>query len=144
MFVKNDNVVPFEKTSRPINLLPEMFADENFKIGIPSSAFDGQSDSLIGKALPDLNTTETAGATLSAVGSMRSDSTLPEFTSWNVEPDRVEPHLVTITHPHSTFCEEDRSLRTQIIHKSQCQKLQSIVIASINAIQNGGSRLGSP
>ncbi|CAN5690374.1 hypothetical protein BH20ACI4_BH20ACI4_23000 [soil metagenome] len=132
--VKSDNVVPFEKAGRPTNLPPEMFADNDFKIGMPTdSAFNGQSDSLIGKALPDLDTIETAGATLNAVGAMRSVSTLPEFTSWNVEPERVEPRLVTITHPHSTYCEEYRSLRTQIIHKSQRQKLQSIVIASINA-----------
>jgi len=134
--VKTDNVVPFEKTtttSRPANLPPEMFVDKNFKIGMPASAFNGQSDSINGKALPDLETTTTAGATLNAAGSMRSVSTLPEFTSWTIEPERVEPRLVTITHPHSTYCEEYRSLRTQILHKSQRQKLQSIVVASINA-----------
>ncbi len=131
---KTDNVVPFEKANRPTNLPPELFADTSFKIGMPTdSAFNGQSDSLIGKALPDLKTIEPAGATLNAVGAVRSGSTLPEFTSWNVEPERVEPRLVTITHPHSTYCEEYRSLRTQILHKSQRQKLQSIVIASINA-----------
>lgn len=131
--IKIDNVVPFEKTGRPRTLPLEMFVDENFKIGIPSSAFNGQSDSLIGKALPDLDTINTAGATLNAVGAVRSVSTLPEFTSWNIEAERVEPRLVTITHPHSTYCEEYRSLRTQILHKSQRQKLQSIVVASINA-----------
>ncbi len=131
--VKADNVVAFEKTGRTANQPPEMFTDTNFKIGMPSSVFNGQSDSLIGKALPDLETINTAGATLNAVGSMRSAATLPEFTSWNVEAERVEPRLVTITHPNSTYCEEYRSLRTQIIHKSQRQKLQSIVVASINA-----------
>ena len=131
--VKTDNVVPFEKSGRPMNMPPELFADANFKIGMPVSAFNGQPESLIGKALPDLETKTTARATLNAVGSMRSDSMLPEFTSWNVEPERVEPRLVTITHPHSTYCEEYRSLRTQILHKSQRQKLQSIVVASINA-----------
>jgi len=50
-----------------------------------------------------------------------------------VEAERVEPRLVAITHPHSTYCEEYRSLRTQVLHKSQRQKLQSIVVASINA-----------
>ena len=130
---KMDNVVPFEKNGRTANLPPELFADNDFKIGMPGSAFNGQSDSLIGKALPDLETNDTAGATLNAVGSIRSVSTLPEFISWNVETERVEPRLVTITHPHSTYCEEYRSLRTQILHKSQRQKLQSIVVASINA-----------
>ena len=51
---------------------------------------------------------------------------------WDVEAERVEPRLVAITQPHSNYCEEYRSLRTQILHKSQRQKLQSIVVASIN------------
>lgn len=47
------------------------FGSFNSKIGISGSAFNGQSESLIGKALPDLDTINTAGATLNAVGSMR-------------------------------------------------------------------------
>ena len=132
--VKTDisaNVFAFE---RQHNAPPEMFADKEFKIGIPSSAFNGRSDSAIGTALPDLETSITAGATLNAVGpTLSADNILPEFVRWNIEAERVEPRLVTITHPHSTYCEEYRSLRTQIIHKSQRQKLKSIVIASINA-----------
>jgi capsular exopolysaccharide synthesis family protein len=61
-----------------------------------------------------------------------AEKQFPDFTSWNVEAERVEPRLVAITHPHSTYCEEYRSLRTQVLHKSQRQKLQSIVVASIN------------
>ena len=33
---------------------------------------------------------------------------------------------------NSTYCEEYRSLRTHVLHRSQKQKLQSIVVASIN------------
>lgn len=124
----------FEIGGRPINAPPEMFADQEFKIGTPSSAFIGRSDSVVGTALPDRDTSFTAGATLNAVGSPRSaENITPEFVGWNIEAERVEPRLVTITHPHSTYCEEYRSLRTQIIHKSQRQKLQSIVVVSINA-----------
>jgi capsular exopolysaccharide synthesis family protein len=57
--------------------------------------------------------------------------TLPEFPVWEVDPGCVEPRLITITHPHASPCEEYRSLRTQVIHKSQKQKLQSIVVASV-------------
>ena len=97
-------------------------------------AFNGQSDSTIGKALPDLETTTTAGATLNAVGlTLAAEKRLPDFASWNVEAERVEPRLVAISHPQSSYCEEYRSLRTQVLHKSQRQKLQSIVVASINA-----------
>jgi len=129
----NGLVVPFEKKVRRVNTPPEMFTDDTFKIGIPSSAFNGQSDAIVGTALPEMNLTHTAGATLNAVSQTRPTSTnLPDFVRWNVEAERVEPRLVAITQPNSTYCEEYRSLRTHVLHKSQKQKLQSIVIASIN------------
>jgi capsular exopolysaccharide synthesis family protein len=131
--VKKDNVVPFETRVKEADDLPEMFKDKEFKIGTPSSAFNEQSDSLIGTALPDLNTKDTAGATLNAVGLTRSvEKSLPEFARWEVEAERVEPRLIAITQPNSTYCEEYRSLRTHVLHKSQRQKLQSLVIASVN------------
>jgi capsular exopolysaccharide synthesis family protein len=131
-------VVPFDRTERTnqarrANTPPEMFADTDFKIGTPSLAFNGQSDSLVGTALPDSLSEITAGATLNAISSTRpAEKRLPEFSAWTVEAERVEPRLVAITQPHSTYCEEYRNLRTQILHKSQRQKLQSIVVASIN------------
>jgi capsular exopolysaccharide synthesis family protein len=130
----SDNVVPFEKSGkRGSNQPPEMFVEKEFRIGTPSLAFNGQSNSAIGTALPDLETNNAAGATLNAVGAMRSaERRIHEFVSWNVEAERVEPRLVAITHPQSNYCEEYRSLRTQILHKSQRQKLQSIVVASVN------------
>ena len=80
-----------------------------------------------------METNLTAGATLNAVGLARpAENLLPEFAQWEVEAERVEPRLVSITQPHSSYCEEYRSLRTQILHKSQRQKLQSIVVASVN------------
>ncbi len=128
------NVVPFNKNERRANHEPELFTKPDIKIGTPSLAFNGQSDSLIGKALPEMETKITAGATLNAVGSTRvAENILPEFIRWEVEAERVEPRLVAITHPNSNYCEEYRGLRTQILHKSQRQKLQSIVVASINA-----------
>ena len=128
------NVVAFEKIGRRSNNAPDLFAETTSKIGTPTvSTFDGQSDSTIGKALPDLETTNAAGATLNVVGTTRiAEKTFPEFVSWNVEAERVEPRLVAITHPHSNYCEEYRSLRTQVLHKSQRQKLQAIVVASVN------------
>ncbi len=129
-------VLPFERVDRSsvkLSKPPEMFADNNFKIGTPGSAFNGQSDSLVGTALPDALSEITAGATLNATGATRSvEKRLPDFTVWNVEAERVEPRLVAITQPHSTYCEEYRNLRTQILHKSQRQKLQSVVVASVN------------
>ena len=126
-------VVPFEKNGKRTNQPPDIFIEKEFKIGTPSLAFNGQSDSAIGTALPDTETKPTAGATLNADGATPSaEKRFPEFASWSVEAERVEPRLVAITHPHSNYCEEYRSLRTQILHKSQRQKLQSIVVASVN------------
>lgn len=130
-----DNVVvPFEKNGKRIsNNPPELFGNKNLKIGSPNSAFKEQSDSFIGKALPDLEDGITAGATLDAVGLMRPpEKRLPDFIKWDVDPGRVEPRLVTITHPHANYCEEYRSLRTHILHKSQKRKLQSIVVSSVS------------
>ncbi len=142
-------VMPFEKRERKTVNVPEAFLDKEFKIGTPTSmpenlldneykignpisAFDGQSDSNVGMALPDKKTDITAGATLNAVGLTRvTEKHLPEFTTWKVEPERVEPRLVAITSPNSNYCEEYRSLRTHVLHKSQKQKLQSIVVASV-------------
>jgi capsular exopolysaccharide synthesis family protein len=149
------NVVAFEKSARrgnSKNTPPDLFSSEDVKIGSPASpaasvssepssstalAFNGQqqTDSLIGKALPDLKPEKAAGATLNAVGaslSARSGFQQFEFPTWTIEAERVEPRLVAITQPNSNYCEEYRSLRTQVLHKSQRQKLQSIVVASVN------------
>ena len=126
-------VVPFEKNGKQSNQTPDFLIEKELVIGKPALAFNGQSNSAIGTALPDLETKKTAGATLNALGAARAaEKPVHEFASWTVEAERVEPRLVAITHPHSTYCEEYRSLRTQVLHKSQRQKLQSIVVASIN------------
>src|SRR5207247_9755862 len=57
---------------------------------------------------------------------------LPDFVRLIVDPERVELRLVAISHTNSNYCEEYRSLRMHVLHKSQRQKLQSIVVASIN------------
>ncbi len=131
----HDNIVPFENKKLHVDDDQTAFLkNDSFKIGTPSSAFNGQNDSQVGTALLDLNSNNSAGATLNAVNKLAPvEKRLPSFLEWEVEPERVEPRLVTITHPHSSYCEEYRSLRTHILHKSQRQKLQSIVVASVNA-----------
>jgi capsular exopolysaccharide synthesis family protein len=128
-------VVPFAKEGKrgsASNKPPELFITSDVKIGAPNSAFKEQSDSYVGMALPDTETEDSAGATLSAVGLTRpTEKRLPDFIRWDVDIERVEPRLVAITHPHSSYCEEYRNLRTQVLHRSQKQKLQSIVVASV-------------
>ena len=129
---ESDNVMPFEKADTQKSL-PEIFTAEEFSIGTPDSAFDQQSNSLIGTGLHDLKTKGTTEATLNAGGLTYCVSkSLPEFARWEVETERVEPRLVAITQPNSNYCEEYRSLRTHILHKSQRQKMQAIVVASVN------------
>lgn len=126
-------IVPFERNSKSATTAPEAFLDQEFKIGTPtSSAFNEQSVSNFGMALPDKRMDINAGATLNAVALTRSvEKQLPEFTVWKVQAERVEPRLVAITQPSSSYCEEYRSLRTHVLTKSQKQKLQAIVIASV-------------
>ena len=128
-----ENIVPFDRKVRPANTPPELLSTAELRIGTPGSAFIGQPDPSIGTALPDYGSDFTAGAKLNAESSTRSVSKdLPDFVSWTVDAERVEPRLVSITQPNSTYCEEYRSLRTHVLHKSQRQKLQSIVVASVN------------
>lgn len=108
------------------------FAD-GVLIGSPGSAFNGQPFAADGMALPVGSSDTSAGATLNAAYSTRPVSAAPpDFVQWRVEAGRVEPHLVAITDPNSPHCEEYRSLRTQILHKSEKQTLKSVVIASVN------------
>ncbi|MDQ3801167.1 MAG: CpsD/CapB family tyrosine-protein kinase [Acidobacteriota bacterium] len=130
------NVTPPEKKPAPRrpNTPPELFSRQDLKIGSPNPAFIEQNGSSVGMALPNVGTEITAGATLNAVSLTRSitEIRLPDFVRWTIEAERVEPRLVAITSPHSTYCEEYRSLRTHVLHKSQKQKLQSIVVASVS------------
>ncbi len=125
-------IVPFDE-AKGRAFVPADLVSDSFKIGDTGSAFDGQPGSTFGTALPDLDSDKTAGAKSNADSSTRSERpALPDFVSWPVDPERVEPRLVSITSPNSSYCEEYRSLRTHILHKSQRQQLKSIVVASIN------------
>lgn len=126
-----EKIVPFDRSARREGSVPALLPDD-LRIGRPSSAFMGQPDSIIGTALPDLETGSSAGAKLNAEISTRVARQLPDFVSWTVDATRVEPRLVAITSPNSNYCEEYRSLRTHILHKSQRERLRSIVIASVN------------
>jgi len=127
-----ENIVPFDRGLRRVNMSPELLSIE-LKIGNPGSAFMGQPETIYGTALPVLESESTAGAKLNAERSTRvAARPLPDFVSWPVDATRVEPRLVAITHPNSNYCEEYRSLRTHVLHKSQKQKLQAIVVASVN------------
>lgn len=128
----SNNVVPFNGVVRQAYVPADLISPE-FTIGTPRSTFNGQPESNFGTALPDLETGITAGAILNVDSPTRSVvKPLPDFVSWQVDPERVEPRLVAITQPNSSYCEEYRSLRTHVLHKGQRNNLQSIVVASVN------------
>src|SRR5438477_13106292 len=77
-----ENIVPFERNRQRANQAPELLSSRSFRFDNSGSAFNGQPDSLVGTALPDLETDITAGANLNAGGLTRSGSkTLPDFVS---------------------------------------------------------------
>jgi len=100
--------------------------------GVPS-VFDSASTAHTGEAtggpaLPDGNAFRDAGATLGAVGSARA----VEFSSRDISTARVEPHLVAITDPRSSECEQFRSLRTRILQAGERERKRAFVITSAN------------
>jgi capsular exopolysaccharide synthesis family protein len=67
-----------------------------------------------------------AGATLNAARPARARS----FVAYDVSAARVEPHLVAITQPRSSYCEQFRSLRTRILQAGEREQMRSFVITS--------------
>src|SRR4051794_27158291 len=127
----SENIVPFDRNAKQAYAPADLLALE--RIGNPGSAFIGQPDPKNGTALPGLGSDLTAGAKLNAETSTRvASKPLPDFVRWEVDATRVEPRLVSITNPNSTYCEEYRSLRTHVLHKSQRSQMKSIVVASVN------------
>ena len=78
---------------------------------VKSSAFTAHTaNASDGTALPEGTASRAVGATLNAARPARATG----FVSYDVDPARVEPHLVAITQPRSAYCEQFRSLRTRI------------------------------
>ncbi len=128
-----DNLVPEDKSEkRDGNKPPELLANQDLKIGTPnSSALNRQSDSLVNEMRSETETIVVDRVSSDDFAVPRvEDKHVLEFT---VEIERVNPHLVAITQPNSSYCEEYRSLRTHVLLKGQKQKLRSIVISSVRA-----------
>src|SRR6185503_12858018 len=79
---------------------------------VKSSAFTAHTANVSnGMALPEGKASRAVGATLDAARPARATG----LVSYDVDPARVEPHLVAITQPRSAYCEQFRSLRTRIL-----------------------------
>jgi capsular exopolysaccharide synthesis family protein len=63
---------------------------------------------------------------LDAAGAARA----AEFMSYPISAARVEPHLVAITQPRSSYNEQFRSLRTRVLQAGEHQQMRTFVITS--------------
>lgn len=106
--------------------LPKLFEDKNLKIGGANSAIRKRLEARAAAPNAAVTSIETSDA-----GLEDRENATPVFRTFEIDPESVNPHLVAITHPHSTYCEEYRSLRTQILYKNRDRELQSIVVASV-------------
>ena len=94
---------------------------------VRSSAFTAHTaNAPEGTALPIGMGSRAAGATLNAGGPARARG----FVAYDVSAARVEPHLVAITQPRSSYCEQFRSLRTRILQAGEREQMRSFVITS--------------
>jgi capsular exopolysaccharide synthesis family protein len=94
---------------------------------VKSSAFTAHTAiASDGMALPEGTASRAVGATLNAARPARATG----FVSYDVDPARVEPHLVAITQPRSAWCEQFRSLRTRVLQAGEREQRRTFVITS--------------
>ncbi|HEX7176540.1 MAG TPA: CpsD/CapB family tyrosine-protein kinase [Pyrinomonadaceae bacterium] len=115
---------------------PEQLLGRSAHITAPGSAPAGSAPNErtgrpVGSALPDMQASRVAGATLGAAGSMRADA----FQSLEVTSARVEPHIIAVTQPNSPHAERFRSLRTRVLHAGERKKMQAFVITSAGIME---------
>jgi len=79
-----------------------------------------------GSALPGGMASRDAGATLDAAGAARAGG----YVTYDVNPARVEPHLIAICQPRSAYTEQFRNLRTKVLEAGERMQMRAIVITS--------------
>jgi len=79
-----------------------------------------------GSALPAGMASRDAGATLDAAGAARAGG----FVTYDVNPARVEPHLIAISQPRSAYTEQFRNLRTKILEAGERMQMRAFVVTS--------------
>lgn len=94
---------------------------------VKSSAFTAHTaNASDGMALPERPASRAVGATLNAARPARASV----LVSYDVDAARVEPHLVAITQPRSSYSEQYRSLRTRILEAGEREQKRSFVVTS--------------
>src|SRR5918995_4394870 len=79
-----------------------------------------------GSALPGGIASRDAGATLGAAEATRAGG----FVTFDISPSRVEPHLIAVSQPRSTYTEQFRSLRTRILEAGERMQMRAFVVTS--------------
>ena len=114
------SAAPDETASRRVSGLPGQM---NSAVSAPS-AHTGQAN---GTALPGGIVSRDVGATLGAAGTARQPG---NYASVEISSARVEPHLVSITQPRSSYTEQFRTLRSRVLQAGEKRGVQVIVVTS--------------
>lgn len=108
---------------------PGLLSIGDLRIGAPKIELGVRTGTPVKRTVEDGNGSKSAVTNGSAVKTSSVESlNIPKI---QVNVESVNPRVVSITHPRSAYCEEYRSLRTQILHKSKKRKLQAIVVVSV-------------
>ncbi len=108
---------------------PGLLSIGDLRIGAPKIELSVRTGTPVKRTVEDGNGSKSAATNGSAVKTSSVESlNIPKI---QVNVETVNPRVVSITHPRSAYCEEYRSLRTQILHKSKKRKLQAIVVVSV-------------
>lgn len=127
--VAEQPVTQFEgKSPNGANPVAGMFANGNLKIGSPAREFEECSVAVETKE-PILDAVIYNGVRPAALNGSHVDQ--KPFRDITVDASQVNERLVAITQSASPYCEEYRSLRTHLIHKSRERELRSIVVVSV-------------
>lgn len=86
--------------------------NESAKVETPAVAYSTTNDAVVSGAFPV------------------ADKGI-EPVSYVVQTSAINQHIIAITEPNSSFTEEYRVLRTQILHSSQKERVRSIVVSSL-------------
>lgn len=118
-----------ENGKKSLRTAPDELVTRDLKFGQPNTALVDELKENAGQTAAAAAASAAAPA-LAPVEEERDE--LAHVVAIDVGPSVVNPHLVAVTQPNSAYCEEYRSLRTHILHKSQKKKLQSLVVASVS------------
>lgn len=113
---------------------PHFAAEPSFKIGRPTGepVSEQEAPSGLPRVVEELHSVPNNGnAHIRTLERVKPKSRPePTFQTFDLSRDAVNQRLVAISDPNSPYCEEYRSLRTQIIHQAEQRSLRSIVVVS--------------